>query len=52
MPWRLFYLDETAVERFFIAAQQERLLSYHAAGSVILKSIFPQCRPPRTYMPR
>jgi hypothetical protein len=33
--WRLFYQDETAVERFFIAAQQERLLSYHAAGTVV-----------------
>jgi hypothetical protein len=33
--WRLFFLSESAVERFFIEAQQRKLLEYHAAGSVI-----------------
>jgi hypothetical protein len=33
--WRLFFLTPTDVERLFIKAQQEKLLSYHAAGSVI-----------------
>jgi hypothetical protein len=33
--WRLFFLSETAVERFFIEAQQRKLLEYHAAGSVV-----------------
>jgi len=33
--WRLFFLPVEGVERFFIEAHQEHLLSYHAAGSVI-----------------
>jgi len=33
--WKLFLFGPTAVERFFIEAQQEGLLEYHAAGSVI-----------------
>ena len=33
--WQLFYLSETAVERLFVEAQQEGLLAYNAAGSVI-----------------
>jgi hypothetical protein len=33
--WRLFFLSETSVERFFLEAHQRKLLSYLAAGSVI-----------------
>jgi hypothetical protein len=33
--WRLFYLSDLAVERFFVEAHQRRLLAYHAAGSVV-----------------
>jgi hypothetical protein len=33
--WQLFFLSDTAVERFFIEAQQRKLLEYHAAGSVV-----------------
>lgn len=33
--WKLFFLSVEAVERFFIEAHQEHLLSYHAAGSVV-----------------
>jgi len=33
--WRLFFLPVEGVERFFIEAHQEHLLTYHAAGSVI-----------------
>lgn len=33
--WRLFYLSDSAVEHFFVEAQQHGLLKYHAAGSVI-----------------
>jgi hypothetical protein len=33
--WNLFFLPTQGVERFFLEAHQERLLSYHAAGSVI-----------------
>ena len=33
--WRLFFLPVEGVERFFMEAHQEHLLSYHAAGSVI-----------------
>ncbi len=33
--WDLFFLPTQGVERFFLEAHQERLLSYHAAGSVI-----------------
>jgi hypothetical protein len=33
--WKLFFLPVQGVERFFIEAHQEHLLSYHAAGSVI-----------------
>jgi hypothetical protein len=33
--WRLFFLSEATVERFFIEAQQRKLLEYHAAGSVV-----------------
>ncbi len=33
--WRVFFLTPQAVERFFLEAHQERLLSYHAAGQVI-----------------
>jgi hypothetical protein len=33
--WDLFFLPTQGVERFFMEAHQERLLSYHAAGSVI-----------------
>jgi hypothetical protein len=32
--WKLFFLDRSAVERFFIEAQQHNLLEYHAAGGV------------------
>lgn len=33
--WRLFFLPVEGVERFFLEAHQEHLLSYYAAGSVI-----------------
>lgn len=33
--WRLFFLAPQAVERFFVEAQQCRLLEYCAAGSII-----------------
>lgn len=33
--WKLFFLPVTGVERLFIEAHQEHLLSYHAAGSVV-----------------
>jgi hypothetical protein len=33
--WRLFFLDQSGVERLFIEAHQRRYLEYHAAGSVI-----------------
>jgi len=33
--WKLFWLPVEGVERFFIEAQQEHLLTYHAAGSVV-----------------
>ena len=33
--WRLFFLSRDAVERLLIESHQDRLLEYHAAGSVI-----------------
>lgn len=33
--WRLFFLPVAGVERFFIEAHQEHLLSYNAAGSIV-----------------
>ena len=33
--WRLFFLPVEGVERFFIEADQEHLLTYNAAGSVV-----------------
>jgi hypothetical protein len=33
--WKLFFLLTEGVERFFLEAHQERLLSYYAAGSII-----------------
>lgn len=33
--WNLFFLPTQGVERFFLEAHQARMLSYHAAGSVI-----------------
>jgi hypothetical protein len=33
--WRLFFLQPAAVERYFVEAQQRRLLQYHAAGRVV-----------------
>ena len=33
--WELFFLTTDGVERLFVEAQQERLLEYHAAGSII-----------------
>lgn len=33
--WQLFFLDVGGVERLFIEADQEHLLTYHAAGSVV-----------------
>lgn len=33
--WRLFFMDVSGVERQFIEAHQEGLLSYYAAGSVV-----------------
>jgi hypothetical protein len=33
--WQLYLLSPTAVDRFFVEAQQRRLLTYAAAGSVV-----------------
>jgi len=33
--WGLFFLSRQSVERFFLEAHQQRLLEYHAAGSII-----------------
>ena len=33
--WGLFFLPTQGVERFFLEAHQERLLTYYAAGSVV-----------------
>jgi len=33
--WKLFFLPTEGVERFFIEAHQQHLLTYYAAGSVI-----------------
>jgi hypothetical protein len=33
--WNLFFLSQQAIERFFLEAHQERLLSYSAAGSIV-----------------
>jgi hypothetical protein len=33
--WRLFFLPDLAVERMFVAAHQEHLLEYYAAGRVV-----------------
>ena len=33
--WKLFFLPVEGVERFFIEAHQDHLLTYHAAGSVV-----------------
>jgi len=33
--WRLFFLPPEGVERFFVEAHQEHLLTYHAAGSIV-----------------
>jgi hypothetical protein len=33
--WRLFFLPDLAVERFFAEAHQRQLLAYHAAGSLV-----------------
>jgi hypothetical protein len=33
--WKLFFLPAASVERFFVEAEQEHLLTYHAAGSVV-----------------
>jgi YD repeat-containing protein len=33
--WKLFFLPVEGVERFFIEAHQEHMLTYHAAGSVV-----------------
>jgi hypothetical protein len=33
--WRLFFLTDVAVERFFAEAHQRKFLTYHAAGSTI-----------------
>jgi len=33
--WRLYLFSETAVERLFVEAQQQALLTYAAAGSVV-----------------
>ncbi len=30
--WKLFFLGDQTIERFFLEAHQERLLQYHAAG--------------------
>ncbi len=39
--WQLFFLNQNTVEHFFMEAHQNRLLEYHAAGSVI-RITFPQ----------
>ena len=33
--WRLFFLNDTLVERFFLEAHQHDLLEYQAAGSIV-----------------
>ena len=33
--WQLFFLSHDGVERFLVEAHQQRLLEYHAAGTVI-----------------
>jgi hypothetical protein len=33
--WRLFHLSDTSVEQHFLDAHQRKLLSYHAAGSLV-----------------
>jgi len=33
--WRLFFLPDLAVERFFVEAHQRKLLTYQAAGSLV-----------------
>ncbi len=33
--WKIFFLPVEGVERFFLEAHQEKLLSYYAAGSII-----------------
>lgn len=33
--WRLFFLSPQLVERFFVEAEQERLLTYNAAGRIV-----------------
>jgi hypothetical protein len=33
--WGLFFLPTQGVERFFLEAHQEKLLEYHAAGSIV-----------------
>lgn len=33
--WKLFFLPAEGVERFFVEAHQQHLLTYHAAGSVV-----------------
>jgi len=33
--WKLFFLPAEGVERFFVEAHQEHLLTYHAAGSIV-----------------
>ena len=33
--WKLFFLSVEGVERFFVEAHQEHLLTYYAAGSVV-----------------
>ncbi|MDD5368163.1 MAG: DUF1819 family protein [Anaerolineaceae bacterium] len=33
--WKIFFLPIDSVERFFLEAHQERLLTYYAAGSII-----------------
>ncbi|MBM4431707.1 MAG: DUF1819 family protein, partial [Chloroflexi bacterium] len=33
--WRLFFLPVEGIERFFMEAHQEHLLTYNAAGSVV-----------------
>lgn len=33
--WRLFLLDQGAVERYFLSAHQENWLKYHSAGRVV-----------------
>lgn len=33
--WKLFFLPAEGVERFFVEAHQEHMLTYHAAGSIV-----------------